>query len=210
MKQLLIGLDRDGTINVEVSHLGRSNNWREQTTLLSGAAQGIREMNTYSSSKVVVATNQAGVAHGYLTLERVHEINAYIDGLVRAEGAHIDAWYACPYVPPQYAREHNFRADNPWIKNNGWRKPETGKLKQAAHDLHTTLEDCLVYVVGDRTTDVELALNAGGKGVLIPAIAKECQKTKELEQQNVGRIFYANNLVEAAEIILADVRQQGL
>ncbi len=206
MKTLLVGLDRDGTINAEVPHLGRNNNWKEQTKLLTCAAQGIRELNKHPSSKIVVVTNQAGVAHGYLTLERVTQINTYIDELLRAERAHIHAWYACPHVPQHYALEHKLPPDNPWIKDNGWRKPETGMLKQAAHDLHTTLEECLVYVVGDRTTDVQLALNAGGKGILIPAISKEYQKTKELEHQNTGKIFYANNILEAAEIILADSR----
>ena len=204
-KTLFVGLDRDGTINVDVAHLGRNEHWKEQTVLLPSAALGIKKLKQHQLTKIIVATNQAGVAHGYLTLERVNEVNTHIDGLLQAEGAHVDAWYACPYVTTEYAREHALFPCSHWIKNNGWRKPGIGMLRQAAEDMNTTLEKCLVYFVGDRKTDVEAGINAGGKGIFIHSLAKEYIQVKALEQQHTGRIFCAHNLVEVADIILDDL-----
>lgn len=50
-------LDRDGTINEEVDHLGN------ELVLIPGAAEAIKMLNQ-NAFKVIVATNQAGICQG--------------------------------------------------------------------------------------------------------------------------------------------------
>ena len=58
----VVFLDRDGTMNVEVNYLHR----KEDLKLIDGTAEAIRLLNK-AGYKVIVITNQAGVARGYYT-----------------------------------------------------------------------------------------------------------------------------------------------
>ena len=87
-------LDRDGTINEEVNYLHRP----EDLRLLPGAAQAIRLWNE-NGFRVVVVTNQAGVARGYYTEADVENLHRYMNQVLARDGAHIDAFYYCPHHP---------------------------------------------------------------------------------------------------------------
>ncbi len=207
--KFLVGLDRDGTINVDVGHFGKSSEWKSQLVIYPFVTEGIRRLKAEPTASVVVATNQAGVARGFYGRERVGEINSYIDGLLRAGGAFIDGWYYCPFVGKGYADANNLSPDNPWVVESDMRKPGTGMLKQAAKDLGVSLDGLPVYFVGDTKGDVQTGLNAKGKGVLVlnEKNQKEYVKVKEMEQSSSGRIFFADNMLVAAEIILDDHRK---
>ncbi len=64
-------------------------------------------------------------------------------------------------------------------------------------------EDANVYVIGDRATDVQTALNIGGFGILIPFENEpgEDEKIKGLADQ--AHVYIAQNLLKAAEHIIA-------
>ena len=66
-------LDRDGTLIEEVNYLSRA----EQVRLIAGAADAVRRVNE-AGARVVVVTNQAGVARGYFPEDRVAEIHAHL------------------------------------------------------------------------------------------------------------------------------------
>ena len=87
-------LDRDGTINEEVNYLHRP----EDLRLLPGAAQAIRLWNE-NGFRVVVVTNQAGVARGYYTEADRENLHRYMKQVLARGGAHIDAFYYCPHHP---------------------------------------------------------------------------------------------------------------
>ena len=59
----VVFLDRDGTMNVEVNYLHR----KEDLKLIDGTAEAVRLLNE-AGYKVIVITNQAGVARGSNTL----------------------------------------------------------------------------------------------------------------------------------------------
>lgn len=211
-KKILIAIDRDGTINHDPGFFGKEDGWREELKIYNGVADGIKKMNRFA--KVAVITNQAGVSRGYFGTERVEEIHREMDSVLKTQGAVVDSWQYCPHVDKEYFIKRGLEiGNNPWVLENSpeHRKPNTGMLKKAAKDMGEKLEDFThIYVVGDRISDIETGLNAGGKGVLVKNEKNEEQfeKVKELEIKYPDRILLAENLKSAAEIISFDCNKE--
>ena len=83
----IVFLDRDGTLNEEVNYLHRP----EDMHLLAGVPEALRRLKE-AGFKLVVVTNQAGVARGYYTEEDVKVLHRYMNELLAAEGAEIDGF----------------------------------------------------------------------------------------------------------------------
>ncbi len=90
----VVFLDRDGTMNVEVNYLHR----KEDLKLIDGTAEAVRLLNE-AGYKVIVITNQAGVARGYYTEADVKILHDYMNEVLERDGAHVDAFYYCPHHP---------------------------------------------------------------------------------------------------------------
>ena len=73
----VVFLDRDGTMNEEVHYLHRP----EDVRLIPGTAQAVRMFHE-AGFRVVVVTNQAGVARGYYTEADVEALHAYMNRLL--------------------------------------------------------------------------------------------------------------------------------
>jgi D-glycero-D-manno-heptose 1,7-bisphosphate phosphatase len=140
-------LDRDGTI-IEDVHYIRS---PDQVRLLPGSARAIRRLNQ-AAVKVIVATNQSGIARGLVTLDDYNAVRSRLDELLAREGARIDASYFCPHHPD---------ADGPCP----CRKPGTGMFEDAIRDFHLR-GDAGAYI-GDRWRDVVPSRKLGGRGIMI-------------------------------------------
>jgi len=168
-------LDRDGTINEEVgyiTHLG-------QVRLLPGAAAGVRRLKE-SGLRVVVITNQAGVARGIHPESFIHEVNGLITAQLRQEGASIDRIYYCPHHPRGEVDSYR--------KECQCRKPAPGLILQAAEELNLDLRRS--YMVGDRLSDVQMMQSVGGKGILVltghGAGEKEVLQSLEIRPDHVA------------------------
>ena len=90
----IVFLDRDGTINEEVNYLHRT----EDLKFLPGVPEALRLLKE-AGFKLVVVTNQAGVARGYYTCADVEHLHAYMNEELKKYGAEIDAFYYCPHHP---------------------------------------------------------------------------------------------------------------
>lgn len=182
MGKVLVILDRDGTINFDPGWFGRDSRWREQLRLLDGVAEGIKKLNSFA--KVIVASNQYGVARGYFSLETVWAINKEIDKLLRADGAIIDNWQICPFVDFDWARTQGIDLTTPWVVkgDTSLRKPNIGMLEKAAQELGIDYGQYRVFAVGNRFNDAEMGINAGGCGIIVKdeKYIKEFEKVKEL------------------------------
>ncbi len=86
MAHRCVFLDRDGTINEEVNYLSHP----DQLRLIAGAVEAIKLLNQ-NGYKVVVVTNQAGVARGYFTEQAVREVHEVLEKMLEAHGAAVDA-----------------------------------------------------------------------------------------------------------------------
>jgi D,D-heptose 1,7-bisphosphate phosphatase len=144
-------LDRDGVINVDSGYVHRP----DLVEWIPGAPEAIRRLNELGY-RVVVVTNQAGVAHGYYREEDIHSLHAWMQDQLAAKGAFIDAFYYSPYHPE--GRIEKYR------QAHFDRKPEPGMILRAIADLHIDREGS--FLIGDKETDIEAARRAGIRGLL--------------------------------------------
>ncbi|MGQ9508302.1 MAG: D-glycero-beta-D-manno-heptose 1,7-bisphosphate 7-phosphatase [Thermodesulfobacteriota bacterium] len=145
-------LDRDGTINEEVGYV----NHIDRFVLLPRVGEAIRSLNQ-NGFKVVVVTNQSGVARGYFPETLVHLVHQKMEELLRKEGAYIDGIYYCPHHPDV--------GEHPYRQSCRCRKPNTGLIEEAVKALQI---DCTQsYLVGDRGKDIEFGHLIGVTTILV-------------------------------------------
>lgn len=215
MRPLLVCSDRDGTVNVDDDfYLGSTGDWRQKIEFMPGVIEGIQKINSLDRSSFYIVTNQAGVAlagprFADLTEARMHEVNQAIVDMLGKKGCRIKGYFACPFVDSAYAakkRERGRLVDEHYICDDHRDiKPQIGMLEKAARASSGRLEDFDLWVIGDRMTDIELALNGGGRGVLVASQKTiqigDAEKTQALAEKNVGRVYIAASFLAAAEII---------
>lgn len=164
-------LDRDQTI-IEDNE-GYLNN-PAKVKLLPGAAQAIKTLNE-NGFKVIITTNQSGIARGYFTEDDLQKIHDKMLELLKREGALINAIYHCPHHPDA---------------NCTCRKPLPGMIIQAAIEHEIDLKQS--YLVGDNESDVQAGINAGCKKTIL--ISENPNQKSEAD-------FIVGSLAEAVEIL---------
>lgn len=145
-------LDRDGTITEEVGYVDDLMKFR----LMEHSAEAIRLLNA-QGLKVIVVTNQSGVARGFFPESHVHAVHQRLGELLSAEGARLDGIYYCPHHPTEGQGAYTHPCD--------CRKPEPGLLYEAGKEHGVQLSRS--FVVGDKLSDMALAHRVGSKGVLV-------------------------------------------
>jgi D,D-heptose 1,7-bisphosphate phosphatase len=156
--QRAVFLDRDGTLIKEVSQHGLAR--IEQLEIIPGVAEALHELN-HAGLRAVLVTNQPVVAKGFCTEADIREIHNKLESLLGREHAFLDRIYWCPHHP-----EKGFPGERPDLKIDcACRKPKPGMLLQAARDLNIDLANS--WMIGDTTTDVLAAKNAGVKSILV-------------------------------------------
>jgi D,D-heptose 1,7-bisphosphate phosphatase len=148
-------LDRDNTLIVNDGDLGDPNS----VVLCDGVPEGLRALHE-AGFRLIVVTNQAGVARGTFTEDDVDQVHQRIATLVDREANArdlINRFYYCPYHPEAVLGE--YRRDHPW------RKPHPGMLLQAARDMHIDLTRS--WMIGNQKRDVTAGRSAGCRTVLL-------------------------------------------
>lgn len=175
-------LDRDNTLIDDPGFIDHP----DKVVLKPGALEAVRRFRT-AGYRVVVASNQSGVARGLFDEKRLSQIHDRLKDLLRAGGAPLDAVYYCPYLDGPEATVEQFR------KSSDLRKPAPGMLTQAARELDLDLERS--WMIGDSARDVQAGRRAGCRTVLLStANGGESVNT-------TGADFQAPSLLEAAAII---------
>ncbi|PSF38234.1 D,D-heptose 1,7-bisphosphate phosphatase [Aphanothece hegewaldii CCALA 016] len=156
MAKSAVFLDRDGVLNVEAGYIRRV----DDLNLIPGVAQAVRKLNDLGIFCCLVS-NQSGPARNYYPVSHVEALHKRLSQLLMREaGAKLDAVYYCPYLSPSAG---GVSAD--FTRWSTWRKPNTGMLVAAAWEYDLDLKQS--FMVGDKATDVDLAHNAGLKGILV-------------------------------------------
>lgn len=145
MSNKAVFLDRDGTIARDVNYCSRV----EDFELLPTVPQAIRLLNE-KGFKVVMITNQSGIARGYFTEDMLAQIHQKMRRELAKHGAEVDSIYYCPHHPDEKC---------------GCRKPQTALFQQAARDLGIDL--ACSYVVGDTEMDIKAGKAIGATTVLV-------------------------------------------
>ncbi|OAI25617.1 histidinol phosphate phosphatase [Methylosinus sp. R-45379] len=146
--------DRDGVLNRDFGYSHRA----EEFDWIPGAIEAIRCVND-SGGLVIVVTNQSGVGRGLFRIEDVQRFHTAMSEQLAAAGAHIDAFYFCPYHPEAIDIEWR-HPDHPD------RKPNPGMILQALEDW--PIDVAMSFLVGDKESDVEAARRGGIRGLLFP------------------------------------------
>jgi D-glycero-D-manno-heptose 1,7-bisphosphate phosphatase len=187
-------LDRDGTVNEEVGYL------RDLAALklIPGAAEAIRRLNA-SGCKVVLVTNQSGVARGYFPESLVHQAHDLLVAMLGKEGARLDGIYYCPHHP---------RAGNShYTRECDCRKPATGLLDRAATDLNIDLGRS--FMIGDKWSDVELGQRAGCRTILVRTGFAHDDPGNVRPEGIRDPDFTARDLADAVDWVLRQVGASG-
>jgi D-glycero-D-manno-heptose 1,7-bisphosphate phosphatase len=159
-------LDRDGVLIEDTQYPGDPKTIR----FLPDIGPAVKTLSQ-KGFKVIVISNQSGIARGFFPEENVKKINEKINRKLAAEGAHIDAFYYCPHHPDE---------------NCECRKPKIGMLKQARKDFGIDFKKS--WMIGDALKDVECGEKAGCKTILL-------SKEKNPEYKT------AEDLLEAAKMV---------
>ncbi len=181
MGNAAVFFDRDGTLIEDPGYL----NHPDQVRLLDGTAEVLKELHGLGY-KIVVITNQSGVARGIVSENMLGRIHKRLEELLAQKGASLDKIYYCPYHPdgviPKYSQESD------------WRKPQPGMLLAAAEEMDIDLNKS--WVVGDSQRDVE-----AGRAVECRTILLHSGPVDEETQGDDGPDYVAATIREAANMI---------
>jgi histidinol-phosphate phosphatase family protein len=173
-------IDRDGTINYDTNYV----NHPDQLKLLPGAAEGIQLLNQ-NGLLAVVASNQSGVARGYLTIKTLELIHRRLESLLNRKGSRLDAIYYCPYHPEE---------------KHPCRKPGIGMALAAQKEFD--IDFSRSYMIGDSQSDMEFARNIRAKKILV---LSGKSTGREVWVKKIKVDCLAQNLLGAALWILDDL-----
>ncbi|GEM_PF-272377 len=180
-------LDRDGTINEDPGYLGEP----ELVKLFPGTGEALSILKNELKFKLIVISNQSGIARGILTKEKVNSVNAKINELLSVYNAEIDAFYYCPFHP-------DFSSEEECL----CRKPSPKLIFDAQKDFNINLGSS--FFIGDTAADIECGMNAGLKTILVKT-GYGVDSFSILQKQNKFPTFVAENIREACYFIKKDI-----
>lgn len=184
MKRPAIFLDRDGVLIHEVNYL----NDLEKIKLFEDVPVGLKKLKE-KGYRLIMITNQSGVARGYFTEEFVKQSYDLINEILGKEGVTLDAMFYCP---------HHVDGKPPYNDACDCRKPEPGMIEQAMETFDIDREKS--FMIGDKLCDVELGKNAGFEGILLKTGHGKDHVERVLTKYPDNKIF--ENFTESVAYIL--------
>ena len=142
----LIILDRDGVINFGSDQFIKTpDEWKP----IPGSLEAIARL-TREGWRVVVATNQSGLARGLFEMATLNAIHAKMHKAVAQAGGRIEAIFYCPHAAEM---------------DCACRKPKPGLFDEIAARYGRDLND--VPAVGDSLRDLQAAASVGARPLLV-------------------------------------------
>ncbi|NMH66140.1 D-glycero-beta-D-manno-heptose 1,7-bisphosphate 7-phosphatase [Shewanella salipaludis] len=139
-------LDRDGVINKDLGYVHTVDDFE----YIEGVFDACRALKSLGY-KLVVVTNQSGIARGMYTEDQFHSLTEWMDWNFADKGVELDGIYYCPHHAEKGLGEYKLDCD--------CRKPKPGMLNSAAGFLKLDLSDSVM--VGDKRDDMLAAKAAG-------------------------------------------------
>jgi D-glycero-D-manno-heptose 1,7-bisphosphate phosphatase len=147
-------LDRDGVINsknINKGYIGKIRDFK----WIPGAKKTIKFLKK-NDFKVVIVTNQSGIARGYFSIKDVYKLHRYLREELIKYGTKVDKIYFCPF--------HKDGIIYKYKKNSSLRKPRIGMFLKA--NKIWKIDKKRSFMIGDQKTDMEFAQRAKIKGYL--------------------------------------------
>tara|TARA_B110000858_G_scaffold89247_1_gene103116 strand:- start:37667 stop:38221 length:555 start_codon:yes stop_codon:yes gene_type:complete len=176
----IIVLDRDGVINQDSDDYIRS---AEEFIPIKDSIAAIANLCA-AGYRVVVATNQSGLARKYFDEDQLSEMHHFLCSMVEDAGGVIDGIFYCPHHPDEGC---------------SCRKPRTGLLDQIEREFDCALQGS--YFVGDSLKDIEAAQAFNCTPILVRT-GKGMLTEKHLSDSNASSVATYDNLASAVSHIL--------
>jgi len=187
LKGVTVFLDRDGTLNLDTGYVKTV----DELELLPGVAEAVAKLNK-AGARVVVITNQSGIARGFLTTAVLETIHSRLRELLLAGGASLDAIYLCPHHPDDGC---------------ACRKPQSALVDRAVAEMGLDLSKA--YMVGDQKRDMELAERIGARRVLVLTGPTSVEAKASLEADGLSLDYVAPGLSEAVDWVLVHAQRSA-
>ena len=178
--QLFVILDRDGVINHDSDTYIKS---VDEWVPISGSINAIARLSK-AGFKVVVATNQSGLARGLFDEITLANIHSYMCSQVESAGGNIEAIFYCPHGPEDGCT---------------CRKPLPGMLNQIEDEYNLSVRNA--YLVGDTEKDIDVAFTKFCQPILVRTGKGEATE-KQLSIEKKERVIIVENLNSAVDFIL--------
>jgi D-glycero-D-manno-heptose 1,7-bisphosphate phosphatase len=184
-------LDRDGTLNEEVGYLDRI----DRLKLFPDTIDALRMLQR-AGLRLIIASNQSGIAQGLFTEQFVHDLHGHLTNLLARGGVRLDGIYVCPHHPEAKLPAYRVVCE--------CRKPSSGLVNQAARDFDLDLTRS--YMIGDRWRDLLSGQQAGTAGVMV----RTGYGATESKKPPAGAVADAvvDNMAAAASWILLRERER--
>jgi imidazoleglycerol-phosphate dehydratase/histidinol-phosphatase len=167
MKKVIF-LDRDGTLIKEPPEDFQVDSL-EKLEFIPKVFRNLYYIQKYLDFEIVIVSNQDGLGTSSFPIEKFEIVQHKMLKSFENEGVIFDNILIDKSLPEE---------------NSPGRKPETGLLNKYLNNQEYDISAS--YVIGDRLTDIQLAVNIGAKAILFaPASGKSSLKDKRLENQCV-------------------------
>jgi D-glycero-D-manno-heptose 1,7-bisphosphate phosphatase len=174
----LLILDRDGVINQDSDQYIKSPaEWKP----IKGSIEAIARL-TQGGWRIVVATNQSGIARGLFDMSTLNAIHDAMHRLVIQAGGRIEAIFFCPHAADSHCE---------------CRKPRPGMLREIERRLNIPLAG--VPSVGDSLRDLQAAETAGARPILV--LTGKGRKTRDAGGLPEGTEIFADLAAVAAHLV---------
>jgi len=147
-------LDRDGVVNSSHYNKGYIGSLK-YFKWVPGAIKAIKFLKE-KKYKVVIVTNQSGVARGFFKIKDVQKIHFFIQKKIKNHDVKIDAFYFCPFHKDGIVKRYR--------KDSYLRKPKIGMFRLAQKKWNIDKKNS--FMIGDQITDLEFAERAKIQGYL--------------------------------------------
>ena len=152
-KYKVVFLDRDGVLNKtnKKKYIGKIKDY----IWIPGAKKALKLLSDLNY-KIIIVTNQSGVARGLFPISDVHKLHKFLKNQCLENGIKIYKIFFCPYHPegiiPKYSIKSNLR------------KPNNGMFKLAQKKINIDLKKS--FMIGDQISDMKFAKKSKIKGYL--------------------------------------------
>jgi D-glycero-D-manno-heptose 1,7-bisphosphate phosphatase len=176
-------LDKDGTLVDDLPY----NVDPRRVRFAAGAREGVRLLAA-AGYRLIIATNQAGIARGYFTESELRAVERHLAAEVEGLGGRLDGFLFCPHLPDGV---------NEFAIDCECRKPAPGLIRRAVEELGVRTDRA--WFVGDTWMDVLAGRRGGCRTIMVGPEARDASSLPEDRRPE----FAVRDLLDAARVILA-------
>lgn len=180
MKNKAVFIDRDGTINVDVHYL----NEPDRFEMYPGIGEGVKKLKD-SGFKIIVITNQSGIARGYFTEKQLSKIHERMKKEFLKFNVTLNGIYYCPHHPEDSCN---------------CRKPNIGLFEKAIKEHNIDVKKS--FMLGDKILDIGAGKKISVRTVLIPEPHIREQFLSKKNDWEYNPDYVANDFMDAVEWVL--------